>query len=134
MKPRLIDELWRQWWWIDVKSHKISKQHVDKYENYQIPPSLTLRRSQYLTIRDLRTEPNRHTISNSHNFHPIQTRRFPLRTDLPRDLNEGINKKIEKNHCFISKNTWNTKVNFFLLQCTCEAHLEAILKTDVIWP
>ena len=37
-----------------------------------------------------RTEPNRHIISNSHNFHPTQTRRFPLCTNLPRDLNQGI--------------------------------------------
>ena len=37
-----------------------------------------------------RIEPNRHTISDSHNFHPTQTRRFPLCTGLPRDLDKRI--------------------------------------------
>jgi hypothetical protein len=53
-----------------------------------------------------RIEPNRHTISNSHNFNPTQTQRFPLCTDLPRDLNQRIIiKNYKKNNHFISINT-----------------------------
>ena len=43
-----------------------------------------------LTSEFGRTEPNKHTIFNSHNFHPTQTQRFSLCTDLSRDLNQGI--------------------------------------------
>ena len=41
-----------------------------------------------------RTEPNRHTIYNSYNFHLTQTRRFPLCTDLPMDLVKGLLKQL----------------------------------------
>ena len=78
-------------------------------------------------------EPNRHTISNFHNFHPTSTQRFPLCTDLPRDLNQGIiKKKILKNYRFISMNTWNTKIHFLTHY---HSYFKILLKTinKYIW-